>query len=80
MDRQLRDNPLMPTRTHVIIENQIRPIANRMKTVQGMLAQHFITIQIPFIDFVSSGNKLKQFEEKSDAKTAYQKHKKDAVF
>jgi hypothetical protein len=80
MYRQLRDNPLMPTLTHVIIENQISPIANRMKTVQGMLAQHFITIQIPFIDFVSSGNKLKQFEEKSEAKTAYQKHKKDAVF
>ena len=28
--------------THVIIENQISPIANRMKTLQGMIAQNFI--------------------------------------
>ena len=28
--------------THVFIENQISPIANRMKTIQGMLAQYFI--------------------------------------
>ena len=27
---------------YVIIENQISPIANRMKTIQGMLAQYFI--------------------------------------
>ena len=26
----------------VIIENQISPIANRMKTLQGMIAQYFI--------------------------------------
>ena len=26
----------------VIIENQISPIASRMKTIQGMLAQYFI--------------------------------------
>lgn len=46
--------------THVIIENQISPIANRMKTIQGMLSQYFImkndNIQIFFI---SSSNKLK---------------------
>jgi hypothetical protein len=44
----------------VIIENQISPIANRMKTVQGMISQYFImrnqNIQI---EFVSSANKLK---------------------
>jgi hypothetical protein len=28
--------------SHVIIENQISPIATRMKTIQGMLAQYFI--------------------------------------
>jgi hypothetical protein len=48
--------------THVLIENQISPIATRMKTIQGMLAQYFImknnTI---YIEFVSSSNKLKQF-------------------
>ena len=44
----------------VIIENQISPIANRMKTIQGMISQYFImrnqNIQI---EFVSSANKLK---------------------
>jgi hypothetical protein len=48
--------------THVIIENQISPIATRMKTVQGMLAQYFIMKNTNInIDFISSANKLKQF-------------------
>ena len=28
--------------THIIIENQISPIATRMKTIQGLLTQYFI--------------------------------------
>ena len=75
----LSKNEVMSTITHVIIENQISPIANRMKTLQGMLAQHFISLGVEHIHFVSSGNKLKDFEEISDANTPYQKHKKDAV-
>jgi hypothetical protein len=48
--------------TNVVIENQISPIANRMKTIQGMLAQYFImTNENAKIDFISSANKLKQF-------------------
>ena len=47
---------------HVIIENQISPIANKMKTVQGMLAQYFIMTSLCEIAFVSSINKLKNFE------------------
>jgi hypothetical protein len=49
--------------THVIIENQISPIANRMKTIQGMLAQYFIMVgsQDIHIEFVSSMNKLKGY-------------------
>jgi len=50
--------------THIIIENQISPIANRMKTIQGMLAQYFIMKyeNCPIvIDFISSFNKLKMF-------------------
>lgn len=45
--------------THVLIENQISPIASRMKTIQGMLAQYFI-LRIPnaHIEFVSSHNKM----------------------
>ena len=78
---QLKKNEFMSLGvTHVIIENQISPIANRMKTIQGMLAQHFISLDVPCISFVSSANKLKAFEEVSEGKTNYQKHKKDAVF
>lgn len=44
----------------VLIENQISPIATRMKTIQGMLAQYFI-MRFPkaHIEFISSHNKLK---------------------
>jgi len=55
----------------IIIENQIGPIANKMKTIQGMLSQYFImrnnNIQI---DFISASNKLKDYiptvEEKAE--------------
>ena len=50
--------------THVIMENQISPLAGRMKTVQGMLAQYYIMIDpSPTIEFISSANKLKDFTE-----------------
>jgi len=47
----------------VLIENQISPIANRMKTVQGMLSQYFL-MKNDFLDveFISSSNKLKDEE------------------
>jgi hypothetical protein len=46
--------------SHVIIENQISPIATRMKTIQGMLAQYFIMKNGDIsIEFISSSNKLK---------------------
>jgi len=81
--------------THVFIENQISPIANRMKTIQGMLAQYFImksNIDI-HIEFVSSSHKLGQFKnifacEKSqlvETKTTnttnpnYKEHKLDSI-
>jgi len=55
--------------SNVIIENQISPIANRMKTIQGMLAQYFIIKDDNIIiDFVSSSNKLKQFANISTTK------------
>uniref|UniRef100_A0A6C0B7T3 Mitochondrial resolvase Ydc2 catalytic domain-containing protein n=1 Tax=viral metagenome TaxID=1070528 RepID=A0A6C0B7T3_9ZZZZ len=70
----------------VIIENQISPIANRMKTIQGMVAQYFIMKDSDVqIDFVSSANKLKDFKPlentlrcEPDEKT-YQKNKKNGV-
>lgn len=57
LDKYL-DNHLS-TITHVIIENQISPIANRMKSVQGMLTQYFIMRTTSIIEYISSENKLK---------------------
>ena len=55
----------------IIIENQIGPIANKMKTIQGMLSQYFIMRNNNIlIDFISASNKLKDFiptvEEKAE--------------
>jgi hypothetical protein len=80
LHQQLINNPIMKTVDCVIIENQISPIANRMKTLQGMLAQHYIGLGIPNIEFVSSSNKLKEFAPQSGAKTAYKQHKQDGIF
>ena len=65
----------------VIIENQISPIANRMKTIQGMLAQYFIMMNTnQKIEFVSSANKLKGINNEKDKdkdKDKDQKHNQD---
>ena len=78
--------------THVIIENQISPLANRMKTIQGMLSQYFIMVYDSIIiDFISSANKLKIFTSKDNSKDKvdievqtdsqkYKSHKKDGVY
>lgn len=64
--------------TNVIIENQISPIANRMKTIQGMVAQYFIMkFDNICIDFISSSNKLKYFENDG---TTYKDNKKNGVY
>ena len=68
----------------VIIENQISPIANRMKTIQGMIAQYFIMKNSQQeIEFVSSVNKLKGFFEKDQSKNekkmTYNERKKKGV-
>lgn len=55
----------------IIIENQIGPIANKMKTIQGMISQYFIMRNNNVnIEFISACNKLKDFlpEEKIDYK------------
>ena len=56
----------------VIIENQISPIANRMKTLQGMIAQYFIMKDTTDIHFISASNKLKDYVSK---KTTYAERK-----
>ena len=61
---------------HVIIENQISPIANRMKTIQGMIVQYFIMseVNVDNIEFISASNKLKDCDIKD--KTKYSDRKK----
>jgi len=73
-------NKIMPTTNieHVIIENQISPIANRMKTIQGMIAQYFIMKGIQQVSFVSAMNKLKSFTINNE-KTEYKDRKKMGV-
>ena len=52
----------------IILENQISPLANRMKTIQGMIAQYFINYNNYNIYFISAINKLKSFlKDKNDS-------------
>ena len=50
----------------IILENQISPIANRMKTIQGMISQYFIDCNNYNIKFISATNKLKPFISKEN--------------
>jgi hypothetical protein len=55
---------------YVIIENQIGPLAIRMKTIQGMLVQYFVMcpIEVKNVEFISASNKLKDCEIKDKSK------------
>ena len=53
----------LSTLDRIIIENQISPIANRMKSLQGMIAQYFIMHDKTQIMFVSAANKLKGYTQ-----------------
>ena len=55
---------------YVIIENQIGPLAIRMKTIQGMIVQYFImsNLNVDHIEFISASNKLKDCEVKDKEK------------
>uniref|UniRef100_A0A6C0J9R1 Mitochondrial resolvase Ydc2 catalytic domain-containing protein n=1 Tax=viral metagenome TaxID=1070528 RepID=A0A6C0J9R1_9ZZZZ len=61
----------------VIVENQIGPLAMRMKTLQGMIMQHFIEKNVPLVEEVSASNKLKEFIGKE--KTTYSERKKLSI-
>lgn len=62
----------------IIIENQIGPIANKMKTIQGMLSQYFIMKNNNIsIDFISATNKLKDFIALEKEKEKEKKEKMD---
>jgi len=65
----------------VIIENQLGPIATRMKTIQGMLAQYFI-MKFPSllkIECVSSQNKLKNCTDTTTGSSSYKGRKQMSV-
>ena len=55
---------------YVIIENQIGPLAIRMKTIQGMILQYFImsNLNVEHIEFISASNKLKDCDIKDKEK------------
>lgn len=55
---------------YVIIENQIGPLAIRMKTIQGMIVQYFImsNLNVEHIEFISASNKLKDCNVKDKEK------------
>jgi hypothetical protein len=61
---------------YVIIENQIGPLAIRMKTIQGMIMQYFImsSLNVSHIEFISASNKLKDCDAKD--KQTYADRKK----
>jgi hypothetical protein len=61
----------------ILIENQIGPLATRMKSIQGMITQYFIIRQpLATIKYISSFNKLKFFTED---KLSYKDKKKLAI-
>lgn len=76
MDEILGEHLL--TISSIIIENQIGPIANKMKTIQGMISQYFIMKNNNIlIEFISASNKLKDFLPKDNKeKTDYKQRKK----
>lgn len=67
----------LSTITHVLIENQVSPLASRMKTIQGMLTQYFIIKSISIIEYISSENKLKHVNH--EKKLNYSERKKLAI-
>jgi len=67
----------------VIIENQLSPIASRMKTIQGMVAQYFLMkdcyTNLTTIEFVSSQNKLKDVLKDTKIKLSYKERKAKSI-
>ena len=76
-DSELKSH--LSTITHIAIENQISPIANRMKTLQGMIAQYFIMNDITQITFVSAANKLKGHMDIETDISTYAARKKEGI-
>lgn len=63
----------------VIIENQIGPLAIKMKTLQGMITQYFIMRQPGIkVEWISSTNKLREFVD-SHEKLDYKQRKQKSI-
>ena len=60
----------------ILIENQISTLATRMKTLQGMITQYFIDKNYINIQFISSKNKLKNYDVKQKT---YKERKKSSI-
>ena len=60
----------------ILIENQISTLASRMKTIQGMITQYFINNNHTNIKFISSKNKLKNFDV---SQKTYSERKKSSI-
>lgn len=62
---------------HILIENQIGPIANRMKCIQAMITQYFLMKNVHNIHFISSTQKL--LCSKNTKKQNYKERKQMAI-
>ena len=64
---------------YILIENQIGPLALRMKVLQGMIIQHFIENYNKniVIESINPINKLKEFI--GDKQTSYKERKKMSI-
>jgi len=60
----------------IIIENQIGPLATRMKSIQGMITQYFVMKNHKDIEFINASNKLKLFTKE---KMTYEERKKKSI-
>jgi hypothetical protein len=82
MTRQLDrifDDAALPRITHVYIENQISTLAARMKTIQGMITQYFVSrdpTATIHIKYISASNKLRGIVSK---KSTYSERKKTSI-
>jgi len=69
LDKTFKDTHI----DRIIVENQIGPLALRMKMMQGMITQHFIENNLEKIELINASNKLKDFLK---GKSTYNERKK----
>ena len=71
----IRNYDTLPSMDVVLVENQIGPLASKMKMIQGMVIQYWVSRQSK-IECISACNKLKLFHV---GKTTYAERKKLSV-